>query len=585
MKKKVAIFGGGVAGMSAAHELAERGFAVEVYERQPAYVGGKARSTNVPHSATPEHPALPGEHGFRFFPGFYRHVTDTMKRIPYAGNQQGVFDNLVMTTRVMMTRFGKKPIETIVNFPKTLTDWRVLVESLLTSDTGLTDSDKDLFAARIWQLLTSSYERRQQVYERIAWWQYMSTDQQCGTRQPCPYEEYCVGGLTHSLVAAQPKLMSTKTGGDILLQLLLLMANPTAHTDRVLNGPTNDVWLFPWLKHLQSMGVEYYHHHLTTAFHCDPQTEQISGVTVRDLTTKQERLVQADYYIGAVPLERMALLITPAMLAVDPTLGFIVELSQPSRHSLNWMNGVQYYLNVDVPLTNGHIICIDSPWALTVISQPQFWPKFPLSGFGDGQVKGLLSVDVSDWFAPGLNGKKACDCTLQEIIDEVWDQLEKSFNYGDTPLISRSMIIRANVDSDIKEEDGMLHNPTKSAHDAEPLLVNTANSWALRPEAATGIANLFLASDYVRTNTDLATMEGANEAARRAVNGIIAASGSSAPYCEIWPLHEPDILAIPRWYDRWRFARGLPWTGELPWIGRLLHSLNYWYHKLRGFKG
>ena len=37
-----------------------------------------------------------------------------------------------------------------------------------------------------------------------------------------------------------------------------------------------------------------------------------------------------------------------------------------------------------------------------------------------------------------------------------------------------------------------------------------------------------LAADYVRTHTDLATMEAANEAARRAVNGILCAAGSSA---------------------------------------------------------
>ena len=55
----------------------------------------------------------------------------------------------------------------------------------------------------------------------------------------------------------------------------------------------------------------------------------------------------------------------------------------------------------------------------------------------------------------------------------------------------------------------------------EPLLVNLVNTWALRPEATTAIPNLFLASDYVRTYTDLATMEGANEAARRAVNGLL----------------------------------------------------------------
>ena len=53
--------------------------------------------------------------------------------------------------------------------------------------------------------------------------------------------------------------------------------------------------------------------------------------------------------------------------------------------------------------------------------------------------------------------------------------------------------------------------------------MNLVGSWALRPEATTAIPNLFLASDYVRTHTDLATMEGANEAARRAVNGLLDA--------------------------------------------------------------
>ncbi len=48
---KVIILGGGVAGMSAAHELAERGFQVEVYEHKHKYVGGKARSVNVPDKA------------------------------------------------------------------------------------------------------------------------------------------------------------------------------------------------------------------------------------------------------------------------------------------------------------------------------------------------------------------------------------------------------------------------------------------------------------------------------------------------------------------------------------------------------
>src|SRR5204862_4503781 len=75
----VAVLGGGVAGLSAAHELAERGFAVSVYERRA--FGGKARSVDVPGTATGGRAPLPGEHGMRFFPGFYQNLPVTLKRI------------------------------------------------------------------------------------------------------------------------------------------------------------------------------------------------------------------------------------------------------------------------------------------------------------------------------------------------------------------------------------------------------------------------------------------------------------------------------------------------------------------------
>src|SRR5215212_7765929 len=78
---KVIVIGGGVAGLTTAHELADRGFAVEVYEARASF-GGKARSQPVPGTGTNGRRDLPGEHGFRFYPRFYRHVTDQMTRIP-----------------------------------------------------------------------------------------------------------------------------------------------------------------------------------------------------------------------------------------------------------------------------------------------------------------------------------------------------------------------------------------------------------------------------------------------------------------------------------------------------------------------
>ena len=94
---KVVIIGGGVAGMSAAHELLDRGFEVEVYEFRNV-PGGKARSIPSPHTGVDGRQDLPGEHGFRFFPGFYKHVIDTMQRIPVkdpTGKCTCVADHLV----------------------------------------------------------------------------------------------------------------------------------------------------------------------------------------------------------------------------------------------------------------------------------------------------------------------------------------------------------------------------------------------------------------------------------------------------------------------------------------------------------
>ena len=74
----------------------------------------------------------------------------------------------------------------------------------------------------------------------------------------------------------------------------------------------------------------------------------------------------------------------------------------------------------------------------------------------------------------------------------------------------------------------------------------------------TRIPNFFLAADFVRTYTDLATMEGANEAARRAVNGILDATGSRAQRCRLWKLHEPAVLAPFRALDRLLWLLRLP---------------------------
>ena len=378
-------------------------------------------------------------------------------------------------------------------------------------------------------------------YEKIGWWEFIGAQQRSEA-----YQKVFGIGCTRSVVAAQAKRASAKTIGDMFVQYFFNLAEPSVSADRVLNGPTNDVWIQPWLDYLRARGVDYQLNTRVRTIHC-------AGGLVRGVTIEQQRKVfdvQADYYVAALPVEVMASLVTDEVVRGDPSLANIFPLSQ----NTDWMNGIQFYLANDVPIGRGHQIYIDSPWALTSISQHQFWPDVDLSRYADGRIRGVLSVDISDWDTPGLNGKPARQCTRQEIRDDVWEQLKRSLNVQGAVLLRDEDLIYWYLDLDV---DPLLRS------NAEPLLVNLVDTWRLRPAAVTAIPNLFLASDYVQTFTDLATMEGANEAARRAVNGILERSGASAPACRIWNLHEPELLAPWRAHDLRRYRQGLAWDGTL----------------------
>jgi hypothetical protein len=169
-------------------------------------------------------------------------------------------------------------------------------------------------------------------------------------------------------------------------------------------------------------------------------------------------------------------------------------------------------------------------------------------------VRGILSVDISNWTTAGnFNGRPALEAaTRDEIKDEVWAQVKAALNAPGRVLLDDGDLVDWFLDPDIQ-----LPNPG-TVTNAEPLLINHVGSLALRPEAHTEIGNLFLASDYVRTYTDLATMEAANEAARRATNAILAVSGVNAPPCGLWQFDIPKPMRDAQMLDKLRFRMGLP---------------------------
>lgn len=681
MRERVAIVGGGVAGLSAAHELIERGFEVEVFDRR-SFFGGKAASTRVsppPKSGASTVPASedarPGEHGFRFFPGWYRHLPDTMSRIPYhqsGGGRTNVAKNLVSVRSNLLAWFDRAPMSLPLRVPSTVSEV-VAVSNFLSQFSGLGISPVELalFVRKMLEFLILPDEKRVETLERMSWWDYLECSKPGRSRA---FQDF-VRATTRTSVAAKAEEVSAYTVGRLAIRTLL---DTISTVDQVLNGPTSEVWIEPWVDYLKARGVTFHTDLELKAINFDSDSRKLKDLVLEPVgaahfkrlrkrvaqcqirglqgfygedianlarvlaqhsedaswaqasaladrlcraivgacekmeageeppdaerrsingqlkaleiqlsklessgdTIKPSRSVKADYYILALPLEQLAYYVnrTAMLTFLAPELRTVIRLSR----QLDWMAGIQFYFRSPLDIASGHLVGIDSDWALTAIEQTQFWDDITLPS----EVRSILSVDIAAWNKKGRRiRKEAFNCTPQEVAEEVWAQLSEMLNKSNRKDVLRKELlvggalvrdVSYHLDDNITERydrkkqaayehargldfgtlsdvaedvgheesavEGFVWGPRR-LFNAEPLLISRAGTRELRPEACTPVANLFLAGDFVKTETDLACMEGANEAARRAVNGILDAANSREERCQLWPF-SPSRQAV-----------------------------------------
>lgn len=532
--RRVAVLGGGMAGLTAAHELVDRGFEVTVFE--PAAWGGKARSIPVAGTGAGGRADLPGEHGFRFFPGFYHHVPETMRRIPFGNGTVG--DHLVAATGGKFLRSGDHADAFVFGIgpdPQqvlTVDGLRRFLRDTLGGH-AVPPHELTYFVERLLVFLTSCDERRLGQWEKVSWWDFVGAE----TRSK-PYQQILAAGLTRNLVAAKETIASTRTigtMGEAFVYNLMGRGNDGA-LDRVLDLPTNEAWIDPWLTYLRGRGVRFVAGQGLVRY--ETAGGRVTAAVLADAVGTTSR-VEADWFVSAMPVERVVPTLTPDVLALDPGLRRLSELRT------DWMVGIQFFLRAPVDITKGHVTFIDSPWALTALTQGQFWSDRVIArDYGNGEVVDILSVDISNWDAPGiLHGKPAKECTRQEIADEVLAQVRDHHTAGD--LLPEGIIHSWFLDPGVQWDATAGRNTNET-----PLLVNTVDSWSSRPTARTRIPNLLMSGDFVQTDIDLATMEGANESARHAVNALLDEAGSSAPRARTFTLYDPPEFALLKQADK-----------------------------------
>lgn len=94
-------------------------------------------------------------------------------------------------------------------------------------------------------------------------------------RMSYDYQRILAVGITRNIVATKAENASTRTVGTLLeaFAFNLLGRGADGPLDRILNAPTNEAWIDPWVTCLKSLGVEFR-----------------IGWTVRDLTLDAGRI-------------------------------------------------------------------------------------------------------------------------------------------------------------------------------------------------------------------------------------------------------------------------------------------------------
>jgi predicted NAD/FAD-dependent oxidoreductase len=518
----VTIAGGGVAGLTAAHRLLQRGYDVTLIEAN-AFLGGKlgahqpsAEQTNAgSQSAEPTCPACEKqgrclrdgdwhEHCYHMYLNWYHNFWELMQDI-------GALDSffpMPAVYNIHRTRRGSahEPAIPVVNVGSPWTTLRNLFCRLGTP------ADMFLWGQTMADLVG-------QPAHRDGWLERTSITAFMRSR-PYTTDQALAGTYrTTAQAFASPSYLSSARSYKALLSYGLRLPEPSMW---LLNDSTEAAIFTPWLARLAQFAdtVEVEEHEyfkptgvfqrvaekgvssprLTLKMLTSLQSLEIDGETGRITHVKLEKLktsptvlrgkypftgliecleIKGDLIL-ALPLSQLDKLVTPAITKHAPKLANVRYLRREPMISIDLF--FRKKLN---NLPNGITVLLDSPLEMSFFDNSQSWKEL-----ANGNT--VLNVVASN--ADTITPDTYSDA---DIINIILRELHHYVDFDPQDLFDCRTHLQTNV--------------------GEELFVNQVGSWEWRPTATCPILNLYIAGDYCKTFIDVVTIEGA------VVSGLMAA--------------------------------------------------------------
>lgn len=515
MDKTVAIYGAGVAGLSAAHELARRGWQVSVYETN-ADAGGFFRSARVVGDHN-----TPSEYSWHGMGPWYHNVFDLMRQIPFdaAGS---VYERALSRP----IAFGVGPDHGQAVFTDT---------SGALGETGnkfrMTRRDRLRW---IWLLLKvwTANRRSTEHYSAVnaaAQWRPLLTAKAWSTWVACfgPWigsdwtrvSLHHAGHFFRKQVLCQPAHHHPADGDGPAWQ------QEAGSGWLLLRGPSSEYWFKHWLRHLVASGVRF--HWQQSLQRLDFDGERITAAHL----DSGIRVEAAVHVLAAHPFAAAEIIARTPDLERLEQLRLFKPLTRQGPHTQVSFR-IAFAERLRWPRQRSALVVADSEFNLTLFAEEQVWASDVALG---DDVASLWTGTSCVSSIPGrLFGLPVEHCSKEQFIAEVKAQLLRC---GSLDMLIREANGGRSLASFPILRFEVWHEWTFSAdgiRSPQPKWVNATGNLQWQPTQVTPVANLLLAGAHTKTAADVWSIEAAVESGRRAAQEI-----------------EPETTVLPQYRPTW----------------------------------
>jgi hypothetical protein len=183
----------------------------------------------------------------------------------------------------MLTWYGRSPMRVVAHPPHDLPQAKIALSLVARMRRlGLRPGEVAFFFSKLAEFLAASPGARLERFDKLTWWQYLDADRKS------PAFQDLISATTRTMVAAKAREVSAYTIANIAVRTLL---DGFGQVDRMLNGPTNEVWIDPWIEHLRGRGVHFHPGQEIDSIEFDTEKKTVRALSFTSLLTQSQQRV------------------------------------------------------------------------------------------------------------------------------------------------------------------------------------------------------------------------------------------------------------------------------------------------------